>query len=135
MDVDKAPRLELDDFRVRDPAGFAEARDLETGTFSQIPLQGNSESPPQLGGVPLPEHVAQIVVALPAQGLTNLPVVGCMSLTAPLGTAMRAHGAVTPRPARALVPDPMHGPERWGRERHEGAGSVRHRLGHALSPC
>ncbi len=47
------------------------ASDLQPDLLGQLPLQRDGEPAPQLGRVPLPEHLAGVVVALPAQRLTR----------------------------------------------------------------
>ena len=75
--------LELDHLGVRDPTGLAEGSDLQSDSFRELSLKPDGESAPQFGRVPLPEHLAGVVVALPAQRLPDLGVAVTVPFAAP----------------------------------------------------
>ena len=105
------------------------AGDREAGPVGEVALQGDGEPAPQLGGVPLPDHMGGVVVAVGAQRLAEPRVVVAVALGAPQRPAVRADRLVPPRPAGALLPDPVHGPER-----RRGQGGERARDGRPPRP-
>jgi hypothetical protein len=96
-------------------------------------LQGDGEPAPQLGGVPLPDHVRGVVVAIQAQRGTQGLVVVVVPFAAPGRAAMDTDGLVTAGAAGAFVADPVHGPERGRGERRERARMIAHGGGDALA--
>ena len=75
---------------------------------SEVALQGDGEPAPQLGGVPLPHHVRDVVITVHAQRGPEALV----ALMVPLGTPQRAavgtDWLVAAGPARSLVANTVH---------------------------
>jgi hypothetical protein len=130
--VDRVPCLELHHLREGDPRAPAELVDTDTAGRCEAPLQSDQEPSPQLVGVELPHDVGQVVVALPAQRLTDarvgLVVTPVAPQSAPVEDRWADHVAVgTVRDVGQRVPG------RGGRgHRHEGARPLGHRCGDAL---
>ena len=133
MDVDDAAGLELDDLGVGDPAPGPERGDAEPAGRGQAPLQGDGEPAPQLGGVELPEHVADVVVAVPAQRLPEHPVAVALPSAAEQRSAVRAERLVPPGPARPLGAQSVYRSEGRRGERRERRRVVRDGLGGVLA--
>ena len=111
VDVDDAAGLELHDFGVGDLARLPELGDGQTAGAGEGALQGDVEPAPQLGGVPLPDHVPGVVVAVDAQRGAEPFVVVAVAGVAPQRTAVRADRLVATGPEGSLVPEPVHRPE------------------------
>jgi hypothetical protein len=67
VDVDECRGLGLDDLRVGDPGAAPERGRRQPAAGGEGAGEGDGKPSPELGGVPLPEHVAGVVVALSAQ--------------------------------------------------------------------
>jgi hypothetical protein len=106
VDVDDAAGLELDHLRVRHPGTAPECNRGEPAACGERAGKGDGEPPPELGCVPLPEHVRGVVVALPAQRLAQLRILVAVPGEAvqrptmgDTGRSRRArHGPLRPRP-------------------------------------
>ena len=131
--VDDAAGLELRDLGVRDRASVLELAHRQPPAASQVTLQGDGGAPPQLRGVPLPDHVGGVVVAVDTQRLPELRIAIVVALVAPQRSPMGTDRLVAASPARPPLSDPVHRTERWGGEGCEGAGVLGDRLRDALS--
>ena len=81
----------------------------------------------------LPDDVCGVVVTPLAQWLTDTGILRFVPAVAPSGTPVRAHLPAPSRAAQPLAPDPVHGAENGGRERHEGARPPGNSRGHTLA--
>jgi hypothetical protein len=83
--------------------------------------------------VPLPQHVADVVVALPAQRLTDLWVLVAVAGQAVQRSAVGADRAVAPCSAGTSAAATVDRSERRRREGGEGGRMSRHSVGDGLA--
>jgi hypothetical protein len=125
--------LELHDLGVGDLARLPELGDREVAVAGEGALQGDVEPAPQLGRVPLPDHVSGVVVAVRAERGPEPVVVLVVAGVAPQRPPVRAEGLVAAGPAGSLVAEPVDRSERGGGEGGERARVLGDRGGDALA--
>jgi hypothetical protein len=125
VEVDHAAPLVLADLRELHRRHPLQVRRADRQEPRQRTVEGDGEPPPQLRGVPLPDHVRGVVVALGAQRLTGVLVSGLMGGAAPGGFAVRAQGLLSawPAPTRPVLHDCVDGAEAGC-----GGGGEHHRM-------
>ena len=128
VDVDDAAGLELDHLRVRDPCAAPELCRGEPGLGSEGAAESDGEAAPELGGVPLPQHVGGVVVALETQRLAELSVLVAVPGEAGQRPTMGTDGVVAAGSARAFAAAAVDEAERWGGEGGERGRMIRDRL-------
>ena len=100
VEVHDAARLELGHFGVAQSGVLAEVFDRHASGAGELAAKGDGGAPPQFRGVPLPDDVGGVVVAVPAQRLPDEPVVVGVAAGAGERAAVRADRLVAACPAR-----------------------------------
>ena len=91
--VNESSVLVLDHLGVGEPGMVGEAGDRYVQPLGQLPPDRNGGSPPQLGGVCVPQDCAGVIEAVGAQRISEAVVVEPMRLATVGATAVRTRGS------------------------------------------
>lgn len=133
MEVHGRPSLELGDLGERHHQVVPELGARHPTGRSEMAPHGGGEPVPQPPGMRVPQHMADVVVAVRAQRQTHQRVIVGVHQAAAQPTPVLAARIIPTRTAPLAVQHTVHRSERRGRQGDEQPGTIPHRIGYTLA--